>query len=357
MPLSETREISLEELQLAARNHGMPLEALRYPITPAGLHYLLIHYDVPVVDADGWRLGVGGRVTRPLELSLDDLRGRPATELAVTLECAGNGRAQLQPRPISQPWLSEAVGTAVWAGIPLAPLLEEAGLEDGAVEVLFTGLDRGIEGGEEQAYRRSLALEDALAPDVLLAYEMNGEPLPPQHGFPLRLIVPGWYGMASVKWLAAIEVVAEPFRGYQMTTSYRVRQTEEDDGEPVARMQPRALMAPPGIPDFFTRERTVRPGPVELTGRAWSGLAPVSAVDVSADGGAAWDAAELVRDLDSPHAWIGWRFEWRPKGPGEYVLMCRARDEAGNEQPAKAPWNLGGYANNAAQQVRVTVVP
>src|SRR3954467_9163971 len=205
-----TEGISLEELQLAARNHGMPLEALRYPVTPVGLHYLLIHYDVPAVDPDAWRLTVG-----ELELTLDELRARPAAEHAVTMECAGNGRARLSPRPVSQPWLTEAVGTARWRGVPLTALPAAAGLSEDAVEIVFTGLDRGIEGGEEQVYERSLGLHDALMPDVLLAYEMNGAPLLPQHGFPLRLVVPGWYGMTSVKWLAAIEAVAEPFHGYQ----------------------------------------------------------------------------------------------------------------------------------------------
>src|SRR5436309_3464066 len=167
----------------------MPLEALRYPVTPVGLHYLLIHYDVPEVDADGWRLVVRGE--RELSLSLAELRERPQVELTVTMECAGNGRAQLDPRPASQPWLVEAVGTARWGGTPLRPLLEEAGMPEGAVEVLFTGLDRGIDGGIEQDFQRSLAVDEAVREELLLAYEMNGAPLPPQHGFPLRLGVPG----------------------------------------------------------------------------------------------------------------------------------------------------------------------
>ena len=194
--------ISLEELQLATRNHGMPLEALRWPVTPLGLHYLLVHYDIPLVDPDAWRLELGGRVERPLSLTLDELRARPAVELTVTMECAGNGRAKLDPRPFSQPWLVEAVGTARWLGVPLAALLDEAGPLDDAVDVAFTGLDGGVEGGVEQRYARALPLAEALASDAVLAYEMNGVPLPPQHGFPLRLVVPGWYGMTNVKWLA-----------------------------------------------------------------------------------------------------------------------------------------------------------
>src|SRR5215210_7610311 len=328
----------------------MPLEALRFPVTPVGLHYLLTHYDVPVVEPETWRLTVRGE--RELVLSLDDLRARPSVEVTVTMECAGNGRARLDPRPISQPWLLEAVGTARWGGTPLRALLEEAGA-DGAVEVLFTGIDRGVEGGEEQAFQRSLSLEDALRDEVLLAYEMNGAPLPPQHGFPLRLVVPGWYGMTNVKWLERIELLDAPFAGYQNAWSYRLRQAEDEDGEALTRMLPRSLLVPPGIPEFLTRDRTLAAGEVLLEGRAWSGLAPVASVEVSADGGATWAAADLEPEGER-WAWRGWSYLWQAE-PGEHVLCSRARDEAGNEQPLDAPWNLGGYANNAVQTVRVSV--
>jgi DMSO/TMAO reductase YedYZ molybdopterin-dependent catalytic subunit len=343
--------ISLEELQLAARNHGMPLEALRFPVTPAGLHYLLIHYDVPTVHSERWRLTVHGE--RELSLGLEELRARPAVELTVTMECAGNGRARLDPRPISQPWLLEAVGTARWRGTPLRPLLEEAGVPDRAVEVLFTGLDRGVEGGEEQSFQRALPLDEARRDEILLAYEMNGVPLPPQHGFPLRLVVPGWYGMTNVKWLARIDFLEQPFAGYQNRMGYRLRQTEDDEGEPLSRMRPRSLLVPPGIPEFLTRERTVPAGDVLLEGRAWSGLAPVESVEVSVDGGSTWAPAELEPEGER-WAWRGWSYRWDAH-PGEHVVCSRARDEAGNEQPVEPPWNLGGYANNAVQTVRVTV--
>ena len=196
--------ISLEELQLAARNHGMPLEALRWDVTPIGLHYLLTHYDIPDVDAETWRLEVDGLVDRELSLSLDDIRSRPAVEAVVTMECAGNGRARVEPHVVSQPWLLEAVGTARWRGVSVAGLLEDVGVQEGAAHALFVGLDRGVEGGEEQEYARSVPLEELAAADALLAYEVNGVPLPPQHGFPLRLVVPGWYGMTSVKWIGRI---------------------------------------------------------------------------------------------------------------------------------------------------------
>ncbi len=347
--------ITLEELQLATRNHGMPLEALRYPITPVGLHYLLIHYDIPVVEPESWKLEIGGLVERPLELSLADIRSRPAEELVVTMECAGNGRARLERRPISQPWLLEAVGTARWRGTPLRTLLEEAGLADEAVEILFTGLDRGVEGGIAQSFQRSLPREEALRDEVLLVYEMNGEPLPPQHGFPLRLVVPGWYGMTNVKWLARIEAVDRPFEGYQQSTAYRLRLEEDEEGRPLDRMLPRSLMIPPGQPEFLTRERNVPLEPCLLEGRAWSGTSPVAGVEVSADGGENWNEAELGQEADSAWAWRSWSYRWEPPAAGTYELCSRARDEAGNEQPLEPDWNLGGYVNNAVQRVRVVV--
>lgn len=346
--------VSLEELQLAARNHGMPLEALRWDLTPVGLHYLLVHYDIPGVDASAWRLEVDGLVERPLSLSLDDLRTRPAVEVAVTMECAGNGRALVEPHVTSQPWLLEAVGTARWRGVPVADLLADAGVAGNAVDVVFTGLDRGVEGGEEQAYARSLTVAEATSGEAILAYEINGVPLPPQHGFPLRLVVPGWYGMTNVKWLSRITVVGERFDGYQMRQSYRFRRDESDVGEPVSRIAPRSLMVPPGIPEFMSRARIVEAGPCELRGRAWSGSAEVVGVDVSTDGGTEWAPAELGPAELGRWAWRSWSFVWDARA-GEHELCCRARDAAGNEQPLAPPWNVGGYANNAVQRVSVTV--
>ena len=345
--------ISVEELQLAARNHGMPLEALRWDVTPVGLHYLLIHYDIPAVD-DTWRLAVDGNVAAPLELSLDELRALPVHEVVSTMECAGNGRARLEPHVVSQPWLQEAVGTGRWRGARLRDVLDRARPGDGAVEVLFTGLDRGVEGGDEQAYQRSLPLGLAQLDDVLLAYDLNGEPLPPQHGRPLRLLVPGWYGMTNVKWLARISVIDEPFAGYQQSHGYRIRRHEDDPGDPVDRMRPRALMVPPGIPEFMSRERAVRAGSVALEGRAWSGHGPVSAVEVSVDDGATWSAAQVEPAALGRWAWQRWTFTWDAE-PGRHVIACRARDAAGAEQPLAPEWNVGGYANNAVQRVPVVV--
>jgi len=348
-----TADISHEELQLAARNHALPLEALRHEITPVGLHYLLTHFDIPYVDVDMWRLEIGGLVERPLALTLDDVKARASRTLAVTLECAGNGRALLVPRRHSQPWLMEAVGTAEWTGTPLAPILEEAGVLESALEVVFTGLDRGIQGEDPHLYERSLTLEDALRDEVLLAYAINGQPLPPQHGFPLRLLVPGWYGMTHVKWLQSITVVDEPFIGYQQSVAYHVRQSEDETGEPIKRILPRSLMVPPGIPEFPARMRHLEPGPCVLEGRAWSGRGAIERVEVSVDGGESWEDADVGEPV-SEFAWHGWTYRWEAE-PGEYELCCRATDAAGNSQPMSAEWNFDGFCNNAVQRVPVIV--
>lgn len=346
--------ISQEELALAARNHGIPLEALRYDVTPPGLHYVLTHYDIPYADEGSWELAIGGRVRRPLRLGIDALRKSPAVTSRVTLECAGNGRALLTPRPVSQPWLVEAVGTAEWTGVPLRVLLAEAGIGPGAVDVVFTGADHGVERGIEQDYRRALPLDVALgdAPEILVAYAMNGGPLPPQHGHPVRLVVPGWYGMAHVKWLRDITVADTPFTGFQQAVAYRLRQDADDEGEPVTRIAPRALLVPPGFPDFMSRTRVVRPGPVTLEGRAWSGRAPVTGVEVSTDGGGSWRPAELGRGAGHPWAWRSWRLAWTAT-PGRHVLGARATDAEGHTQPLDQPWNRGGFANNLVQRVPV----
>jgi DMSO/TMAO reductase YedYZ molybdopterin-dependent catalytic subunit len=346
-------DFSREELALANRNPGLPLEALRHGITPIGLHYLLAHFDVPFVAApERWRLEVSGRVRKPLELSVEELRTFPVTTLAVTLECAGNGRAEFDPRWQSLPWEHGGVGTARWTGTPLRHVLERAGLETDAADIAFHGADLGLDGGTVHAYGRSLVPSVAMTGDVLIAWAMNGAPLPPQHGFPLRLVVPGWYGMASVKWLDRIEVLAAPFQGYQQAANYHYREKPGGAGTPVTTMRVKSLMAPPGIPDWYSRQRLVEAGPVELMGRAWSGAGePIARMEVAIDG--RWSEASLDPPLDK-YAWRGWRFQW-DASPGTHVLACRATDRAGNTQPLEPPWDNAGFGNNALHRIAVTV--
>jgi len=346
--------ISIDELRLATRNHGLPLEMLRHDITPPGLHYLLVHYDIPFVDPTSYRLRIDGAVRTVLEPDLDGLRTRPQVTRTVTMECAGNGRARVSPRPVSQPWLDEAVGTARWTGTPLAGLLREAGVADDAVDVVFSGADHGIERGVEQDYQRALPIADALGPDLLVAHTMNGGLLPPQHGAPARLVAPGWYGMAHVKWLVRITVLTEPFTGYQNAVAYRVAEDADDPGEPVSRILPHALLIPPGFPDFQTRTRVVERGVHRLSGRAWSGFGAITRVELTDDGGATWHDAD-VGAHDDPRAWCAWAWTWHATRTGPQELRVRATDSAGHVQPTGQHWNRQAVGNNHVQQVRVLV--
>lgn len=339
-----------EEVGLAARNRGMPLEALRYDVTPAGLHYLLIHFDIPDAGAVP-RLELRGLFHKPFAVSAEELHGLPARTVRVTMECAGNGRGQLAPRYPSVPWLEEGVSTAEWTGVPLATLLARAQPRAEARHIVFRGADRGFDRGAEHDFARSLGLAEAMREDVLVAYAMQGAPLPPQHGAPLRLVVPRWYGMASVKWLCAIEALDHPFDGLQQARSYHFRRESSEPGEPCTLMRVNSLMAPPGIPDFYSRKRSAPSGNVTIRGRAWSGSAPIARVALGVDG--SWTDATLELAAHA-HAWTAWHATWQAT-PGEHELSCRATDASGNTQPLEPPWDVSGFGNNAIQRIHVSV--
>ncbi|MEM0978390.1 MAG: sulfite oxidase [Pseudomonadota bacterium] len=340
------------EKGLANRNHGLLLETLECDVTPTGAHYLLNHFDVPIIDETTHRLTLSGAFDNREELTLEDIRQRPSVTMPVTLECAGNGRAGVSPRSHSMPWGYEAVGTSLWTGTPLAPLIEEAAPTDDTVEIAFIGADYGYDMGSGHFFGRSLTLEALRDLDVMLVYEMNGAPLLPQHGAPLRIIVPGWYGMASVKWLSQIIALTEPYDGYQQVGTYRFKKSPDDVGTPIRDIRVKSLMKPPGVPDWSSRKRLVRAGPTPIVGRAWSGLGrQITKVEV--DTGTGWMQAELSPGA-SKYAWSKWTFTWDAT-PGAYTLRCRATDEDGNQQPLTPPWDEAGFANNAVQSVTVFV--
>jgi sulfane dehydrogenase subunit SoxC len=241
------------------------------------------------------------------------------------------------------------VSTAEWSGVPLAEVLKDT---SGKTEIAFFGADRGFDSGVEHAFARSLTIEEALRPDVLLAWEMNGQPLAPQHGAPLRLVVPGWFGMASVKWLSRIELLDHAFDGYQQVVGYRYVKQRGEAGTPVRHAKVKSLIAPPGIPDWYTGRRLLSKGSMEVEGRAWSGAGvAVTRVELAVDGG--WRPAEVAPAKDR-FAWQRWRATWEAQ-PGEHELACRATDAQGVVQPLEADWNVGGMGNNAVHRVRVTV--
>ena len=347
------------EVTLKSRCHGFPMEALAYDITPTGMHYLLIHYDVPKIDADSYAVKVHGAIKTPLLLDLAHLRARPQMTQPVTMECGGAGRIHQKHRLWQHvPWNDEAIGTALWTGCSLADILREAGPLEGVVSVIFTGRDKGIEAGKVQMFQRSLTLKQAMAPEVMLVYAMNGQPLLPQHGAPLRLIVPGWLGMTNVKWLNSIELSTTDFKGHQMIAYSRAKNASDEKRVPLTDMRARALMLPPGIPHFFTRYRYVELDQViTLTGRAWAGHASIRSVEVTVDGGQVWQRAELGAPLGD-FAWAPWTFPWRPTKLGPVQLRVRCTDSNGKTQSDadESADNFYAMDINKPQYVDVVVV-
>lgn len=331
-------------------NGGTPMGALADPVTPTSSFYVRNHFPVPDLDPDDWRLRVEGRVGESLDLSLADLRRLPVRSLTVTLECAGNGRRAMDPTPAGTPWEFDAVSTAEFTGTSLFRVLDRARVSPEAVEIVFTGADRGdVADGREVPFERSLPVSTARDPDVLLAWAMNGEPLSAGHGRPVRLVVPAWYGMASVKWLVSMRASVEPFRGWFQSERYVYRGQEgRPDGTPLAHKRVRAAIARPADGDRLER------GPVEVAGTAWSGGVPVERVEVSSDGGKTWREARLGEPAGR-HAATPWRWTWEPSRAGRHVLAARATDAAGETQPTEPLWNAHGYGNNAIQRVEVEI--
>lgn len=310
-------------------------------LTPTLAFYARNHFAVPRLDAGAWRLVIGGAVDHPYELTYGELRALPSRTLLVTLECAGNGRAYFPARAEGEPWEYGAVSTAEWTGVPLVALLARPGVSATAREILFEGADAGHvpDAGGAIPFARSLPLARALHPDTLLAYAMNGEALPPAHGFPARLIVPGWYGMAAVKWLTRITAIATPFAGFYQADRYVMAHPErgETTRVPLTTVAVRALFTAPA------EGETLPPGRRVVRGLAWSGAAVVDRVEVSADGGARWEPAAFTSE-PARYAWRRWEYLWGAVASGPATLMCRATDAQGNTQPMEAEWNRLGYA-------------
>jgi len=351
-PKTETGVFSETEVNLANRNSGLPLESLEYDVTPIGQHYLLIHFDIPKLNQSDHIISFTGDFLNPFTLNYKDIKKMPSQTIPVTLECAGNGRSSMEPRSFSMPWSYGAVGTSEWTGTPMKALIKSAKPKNDAINFIFTGADRGFDSGLEHNFERSLTVDQINNLDVLLVYEMNGKPLLPQHGAPFRIVVPGWYGMASVKWLSKIKASTEPFQGYQQVGTYRYRQKRDDEGEPITSMKVKSLMKPPGIPDWTSRKRIVTSGKVDLMGRAWSGGGrQIIKVEVSING--SWHNA-IVDKNSSKYAWTKWNFEWTAI-PGDYIISSRATDKTGDIQPLEALFDVGGFANNSVQKTHVFV--
>ena len=318
-------------------------------VMPRAHFYVRNHFQIPILDPSTWRLNVRGLVDRPLNLTLNDLQKMPSQSLIVTLECAGNGRSLLNPPVQGEKWGLGAVSTAEWTGVPLVEVLDRAGVKSGAREVVFRGADAGTVDGQTETIRfeRSLNLDDARDSGVLLAYAMNGESLPIQHGYPLRVVVPGWYGVTSVKWLTEVAVIDRPFIGFFQSERYFYEWERNGQlvREPVTLQQVRALITEPR-PDT-----AVERGDLAVRGVAWSGAAPIARVEIRIGDGS-WQEARLLGERNR-HGWQWWELLTRVDEPGRTVLRARATDLAGRTQPEQPEWNRLGYGANAIQEVAV----
>ena len=317
------------------------LDRQRSLITPNAAHYVRDHFPIPHAPAE---LAVDGAVDKPRRFTMVELRAMSQRTLAVTLECAGNGRAFLEPPAPGEQWRLGAVSTAEWTGVALRHVLAAVSPRASAVEVLFVGADHGTpkDLGRDISFERSLPIADALRGDVLVAFEMNGEPLPSEHGAPLRLVVPGWYGVASVKWLTRISLIERAFEGFFQKERYVVGR------EPVRRILPRAVITEPADGARVPR------APMVVRGRAWSGHAPVDLVEVSSDGGYSWHPADLG-PANSRYAWREWTTTVEPGVRTDISILAYAVDTDGEQQPIAQNRNALGYMNNAAQPIRVHV--
>jgi DMSO/TMAO reductase YedYZ molybdopterin-dependent catalytic subunit len=341
---------NLEVVRREPFNAETPAAVLADAITPTSRMFVRSNFAVPMLAGESHRLAVTGAVGRALEISVGELRAmrESCREIAVTMECAGNSRLHMCPLPAGEPWSNGAVSTCRWTGYPLRQLLERAEVGAQAIELLIEGADSGAASdASTDGFARSLPIAEAMREDVLLAFDVNGEPLTAEHGAPLRLIVPGWYGMASVKWVSRISALTHPFEGYFQKRRY-VYEERDRTTTPVTRMRVKSIITSPA--DRGTIER----GSTKIAGWAWSGYGRIVRVEIAVDGNGEWREAEL-HEPRSDHAWVRWSLNWDADQSGRHVVRSRATDALGNSQPDAISWNRLGYGNNAVRPVVFTV--
>jgi DMSO/TMAO reductase YedYZ molybdopterin-dependent catalytic subunit len=351
------RPVGLIIRQKDPNNLEMPFDQLGEFITPTELFYIRSHFPTPELDPVGYRLSIGGAVRSELKLSYADIRAMPARTRVATLECAGNSRVFLVPPVSGAQWELGAVGNAEWTGVPLSVLLESAGVADDVCEVILEGADRGVPKEEPKppglvSYARSIPRARAMETDVLIAYQMNGQDLTPDHGYPLRAIVPGHYGMASVKWLTSIVAATQPFQGYWQTSDYGY--WDDSDGIPVRRplaeMKLKSQIARPRVYERLEPNR-----PYTIFGAAWAGTTDVAQIWISLDDGVSWVQGDFL-DPISHHAWRRWKYDWTtPAQPGRYTLLARATGADQRAQPDGHDPNFGSYVIDHPLPIEVFV--
>jgi len=336
-------------------DYESPVALLDSWITPVEHFYVRSHLPVPPgLDGATWTLSIEGEVNMPISLTLDELRKLPSTTVTTTLECAGNGRAFFDPPVAGIQWSKGAVGTARWTGVRMADVLKRAGVKSTARFVYMNGADRPL--GTMPDFVRQLPIDKAMHADTVIAFDMNGQPITPLHGFPLRAIVPGWEGAYSVKWLTNLRVADRESDSFWVATAYRY---------PVRRVAPGATVDPKDmgpltglvVKSLITRPLdavTVAPGKVDVAGFAWAGEADISRVDISTDYGASWQQARLTGE-QAKYAWRRFEYTFEASRPESYLILSRATDSQGRAQPMSPPWNPSGYLWNAPDSVRIEV--
>ena len=331
-----------------------PVGLLNTYLTPKELFYVRHHTYAPKVDINDWKLTVDGEVTQALTLTLDDLKKMPKATVTVTLECAGNGRSFFDPPVAGIQWEKGAVGTARFAGARLADVLKKAGVKATGKYVAMNGADKPV--GKQPDFIRNLPMDKAIHPDTILAYEMNGEPLPALHGFPLRAIAPGWEGAYSVKWLNHVQVIDKEHEGFFVKTAYRYPNRRVAPGAAVDAkdMEPLTGLIVKSFINSPLEGAGMKPGRVRITGFAWAGESAISRVDVSMDNGASWVMSRLGKEREK-YAWQSFETEFNIPRPGSYLLMSRATDDKGRVQPVAPQWNPSGYLWNVIDEVRINV--
>jgi len=347
MPVQERRFVTQ-----SPENSETPLADVHGWVTPTRLFFVRNHFDVPQLDVATWRLSVSGCVARPLVLTWDELDQMPQRTVLATLECAGNGRSFLAQKVPGVQWSAGAVAHAEWSGVALRTVLEQAGVDDGALEIVCEAADCGTEPDHPELmhFARGLPLAKAMHRDTLLALRMNGEPLTPSHGYPLRLIVPGWYGVASVKWLTRLEASRVPFHGYFQTVKYTIQRHENGNQVTVP------------LQDMAVKSEIVRPfagealglGKQRVFGLAWAGEEAVAGVEISTDGGKTWHETELLGP-SAPYSWTMWEYLWKAEKPGAYEILSRATAASGRAQPTEYDPLYSGYMIHFSRSISVQV--
>jgi sulfite oxidase len=352
--LSQQNRVDMIVRSVRPEDLEMPAAGFDDFITPIGRFFVRSHVLVPKVDLSQWRLNVVGHVSKQVSVSMDELRRMPSFDLIGVLECAGNGRYFYDPPVAGLQWTNGAVGNGRWRGVRLRDLLERAGVKDGALEVLFDGADVPL--GTMQDFQRSIPLKKAMDANTLLAYEMNGVALPPQHGFPLRAVVPGWAGDSWAKWITSVRVLDQEFGGFWMKNAYLYPKQKVSPGTvvPPDAMTPVTSLRVKSVISFPENGARLEPRQkIVARGAAWSGDAgSVAAVDVSVDAGRTWKPARL-RGQATSFGWRLWEYPWTPQDDGPHTLLARARDMKGNVQPSMPDWNPSGYLWNVVARADV----